>query len=130
MPDVETVIVTRLLAYEGLAALVGTRVYPLLLPQSPTLPAVTYQRIDAPREERFGGDPVAYPRFQIDSWAKTYAGAKAVATQVRGALQLWRTTATDPQIMDSDIESDEDLYEPDTGLYRVRADYIITHPET
>src|SRR4030042_5808294 len=108
MAEVETVIYTRLSGYAGLIALTSTRIYPLILPQSPTLPAVTYQRIDGPRESRFGADPVAHPRIQVDSWAKTYAGVKAVAPQVRGALQLWSSAATDPVVMTVEIDSDED----------------------
>jgi len=130
MPELETVIVTRLEAYESLSALVGTRIYPLILPQSPTLPAVTYQRTDGPRDHCMDADSnVASPRFAFDSWASTYAGAKAVATQVREALQRWADADTDPVVLDSLIESDEDLYEPDTGMYHVRSDWTIWHYE-
>lgn len=130
MAEVETAIVTRLNAYGGLTALTSMRIYPLILPQEPTYPAVTYQRIDGPREHAFGGDMgIPHPRIQVDSWGKTYASAKAVATQVRGALQRWADAGATPEVLDCLLDNDEDDYEPQTGVYRVRQDWIVWHRE-
>jgi hypothetical protein len=130
MAELETVLFTRLSTYAGLIALTSTRIYPLIMPQNPTLPAVTYQRIDGPRESAFSAEMgLAHPRIQVDSWAKTYAGAKAVATQVRTALQRWSSEAVDPVVLDCLLESDGDEYEPDANIYRVRQDWIVWHRE-
>ena len=127
MAELEAVIFAQL---STLVTLVSTRIYPLILPQNPTLPAVTFQRIDGPRESALSAEMgLAHPRIQVDSWGKTYASAKAVATQVRGALQRWSSEAVDPVVLDCLLESDEDGYEPDANIYRVRADYIIWHRE-
>ena len=130
MAVLEAAIFTRLSGYAGLTALTSTRIYPVILPQGPTYPAVTYQRIDGPREHALASDMgLAHPRIQVDSWGKTYASAKSVATQVRGALQRWADTGADPVVLDSLLESDEDGYEPETGVFRVRQDWIIWHRE-
>ena len=130
MAEVEAAIKSRLGGYGGLSALVASRVYPLHLPQRPTLPAVTYQRIDGPREHAMGADPgLAHPRIQVDSWAASYASAKAVATQVRGALQRWRGTAAGVEVLAIYLESDQDDYEPETKQWRVRQDWTVWHRE-
>jgi phage tail sheath gpL-like len=76
--------------YAGLTALVSTRVYAFQIQQGATLPCVTFQRIDTPRElthDASGtGSDLAHPRFQFDVWAETYAAAKAINDQVRAAL--------------------------------------------
>jgi len=130
MAELETAIYTRLAAYEGLTALISTRIYPMILPQNPTYPAVTYQRTDGVRESGMTTEHgMAHPGIQIDSWDKTYAGAKAVATQVRGALQRWSSEAADPIVLDCFLESDGDNYEPDTGAYHVQQSWTIWHRE-
>lgn len=130
MADLETVLQTRLTGYAGLAALVGTRVYPIKLPQTPTMPAVSYQRIDGPRESGIASEHgMAHPRIQVDSWASTYGGAKAVAEQVRTALERWSDATTTPVVLDSFIEGDTDLYESEVELYRVSMDFVIWHRE-
>jgi len=76
--------------YAGLVSLVSTRVYPFSMPDDATLPCVTFQRIDTPRElshDSSGiGNELAHPRFQFDAWAETYASAKAINDQIRAAL--------------------------------------------
>ena len=131
MADLETVLQTRLSTYAGLTALVGTRVYPIKLPQEPAMPSVTYQRIDGPRESGMTQEHgMAHPRIQVDSWASTYGGAKAVAEQVRTALERWSNSGTTPEILDSFIEGDTDLYESEVELYRVSMDFLIWYRET
>lgn len=130
MAELEEAIYTRLADYEGLTLLTSTRIYPLVIPQGPTYPLVTYQRIDGPREDALSSPMgLAHPRIQIDSWGKTYASAKAVATQVRGALQRWDDAAASPAVLDCLLDSDEDSYEADTNIYRVRMDFIVWHRE-
>jgi len=130
MADLETVLQARLSTFAGLMPLVGPRVYPLRLPQTATMPAVTYQRIDGPRESGIAGEHgMAHPRIQVDSWALTYGGAKAVAEQVRAALQRWSDATTTPVVLDSFIGGEIDIYESDVELNRVSMDFIIWHRE-
>ncbi len=127
---IEEALYSYLKGYAGLAALVSTRIYPLILPQDSTFPAVTYQRISGPRIHTMGNDPgLAYPRFQVSCWGKTYASAKAVAAQVIAALQNQRNTTWGGtggvMVQASILESDRDLYEPDTQVYHVPVDVTI-----
>lgn len=135
MAELEQAVYSRLTGHAGLAALVGSRVYPLVLPQRPTLPAVTYQRVEALRQSAMGVDTgLASARVQVDSWATTYAGSKGVAAQVRAALQRWRGTEAGVTVEDAFLERDQDLFEDEGSsaegkLYRVSQDYLIWYRE-
>lgn len=129
--ELEEALFAYLSTYGSLTALVSTRIYPLILPQSPTYPVITYQRIDGPREHGLTAEhEMAHPRIQVDSWGKTYASVKAVATEAREALERWADESSNPVVLDSFLDNDEDSYEPDTGLHRIRQDWIIWHRET
>lgn len=127
----EAALYNRLSTYAGLTALVSTRIYPLVLPQDPTLPAVTYQTIGRSMEDVRGSGPrYAETRIQIDCWAATYASAKSVAEQVRAALQDYTGTmggVGGVPVLDGDAVNEIDLYEPDALLHRVMVEALITH---
>ena len=116
---VETDVVTRL---EVAVPLVASRVYPLLLPQSPTLPAIVYLKVSGMRVQSHNGDSaLQHPRFQFSCWAETYTEALAVAEQVRMALQ--GLTAAGVGI----YETAHDFYDTDTGWYHAPVDITIWH---
>jgi len=126
MSDIDALLVARLKTYPGLLALVNQRVYPLVLPQKPTLPAVVYQRISGPRDHTHNGPVgIAQPRYQVTAWAETPTAARAVATQIRLALDCWRPDAYGVGL----ILDDRDLYDPETKWYQVPADFRLVHEE-
>ena len=130
LAELEAVLYAHLSSYAGLVAIVSDRIYPVIMPQNPTYPTVTFQRIDGPREHAFVVDAgLAHPRIQVDSWGKSYASVKSVATQLRGAMERWADETTNPVVLDSFLENDEDTQEAETGLYRVRQDYIVWYRE-
>lgn len=119
---IETDIFTRLSTFAGLMALIGTRIYPDLLPQNPTLPAVTLFKVSNPREITHSGDSsLQHPHYQFSCWALTYGQVWAVAEQVRLALQ--GLTSAGVGIYDNGY----DLYDEETGYYHVAVDIIIWH---
>lgn len=123
---IETSLKTKLLAASGVTAIIGTRLHPLKLPQSPTLPALTYQRIGGPHTHAMGeASGLAYPIIQLTSWAETYAEAKTLAAAVQAALdgQSCGTGGV------AELQNDIDLVDPETGWYYVAADYQIAHQE-
>lgn len=127
MADLESVLYTYLTGYAGLVALVGTRVYPVQLPQEATLPALTYQRISGPRTHTQNGVSIlARPRIQVDCWASSYAGAKAVATQVRLALDGHKAAG---EVWASVLDNDIDDLDAETGRYRVIMDVLFWYQE-
>jgi len=107
-----------LMGFPGLAALIGTRCYPVKLPQELTLPAITYQQVsDAPE---YSHDPGAsyMPRVQITCWAETYIEVRALMMQVLAASHGWHSAHGGVAFAENVI----DLSEPETGIYQVAID--------
>lgn len=120
---IETEIYAYLSSNNAITALVGNRIYPLILPQNYTLPAITYTKISGQRvNAKDGQTGLANPRFQFSCWAKTYLEAKKVADVVRIAMNVFPNGTTY-------MQDEQDFYEPDTGLYHVPVDFIIWHNE-
>jgi hypothetical protein len=86
--SVETLLVAALDAHAPLSALVGTRIYAALLPQSVAWPAITYSVIDSEPAGYTIAGPLAVERaaFAIDIRAETYAEMSAIAGHVRDAV--------------------------------------------
>ncbi len=116
---------TYLSTYPGLGALIGTRLYPLLLPQLPTLPAVTYQRVSTPTLLEFERSLLPHPRFQFNCWATTFAGARAVADQVRAALDVYMGAMGATTVRASLVEDERDDYDPATEWWRIIVEAVI-----
>lgn len=65
----------------------GARIYPNVIPQDATLPAIAYQRIDGPRlMAHSGASGLTFARMQYSCTAATYSAAKTLLHQVRAAL--------------------------------------------
>ncbi len=122
---------TFLEAQTAITNLVGSRIYPLILPQKPAYPALTYARVSGLRLHNFGG--VAgrgWPRFTVSLWAETYAAAKALAEKTRQALDGHRGALGSAAGVAVSIENEIDFYEGEAKVYRVLQDYFISHLET
>jgi len=108
----------------AVSALVGTRVYPIKLPHEPTYPAITYSRVASEKVNAFDGyKGLEDARIQVDCWASTYAQAKDLAEKVISAM----INATP---FKARVASDTDLYDDDTGTYRVSVDFYIWYQTT
>jgi hypothetical protein len=65
-----------------IAALVGTRIYPVALPTGPTLPAIVYYSAGGTGDPTLDTSGLQKLRYTFDCWGETYAAAD----QVRDAL--------------------------------------------
>ncbi len=121
----------RLIADPTVSALIGTRVYPVILPDDPTLPGATYQRASAVRDyTTTGAVSLSRIRLQIDCWALSYAEVKQLDAATRSCLEFFTGTLPDGTYVDSiTIDSSQDLFESDARYYRVMTDYIIVAVE-
>ena len=129
---IEEALYSYLKSYAGLSALVGARIYPLILPQPATLPAITYTKISRVGERVLSGpNPnTISARFQLSCWAYSYGTAKSVANQAKLALQDYTGTmggAGGVEVLDANSVNEQDFYETDTGIYHVPIDILILH---
>lgn len=109
----------------------SSRVYPVLLPQRPVFPAITYQRISGASDMALtGATGLSHPRFQVDIWSATYAATQALADAVREALNNYSGTVGSVAIGSVVLQSERDQYESEpVALYRVIMDFNIWHKE-
>lgn len=130
MADIEAVLYAKLIADSGLSALIGTRVYPNVIPQNATLPAIAYQRISTRQTVSHSGPSNLYrPRFQFTAVSTTYANVKAVAGALRDALNGLTDEATTPPLGVALMDNETDGFTDASDLYSVRQDYFIWFKE-
>lgn len=104
----------------------GQNVFPLLLPEGPTLPAVTYQQISSVQLHQMGASaPLYRVRVQVDVWGQTYAQARTLANEVAGQLNRYRGAVGTTQVIDVLAENELETYEMDADLRRVTQDYTL-----
>lgn len=119
------------------AALVGTRVYALQLPQNPTFPAMVYTRISTPRSQYRtldGRANYASPRFQLDCWATDFGVVMELGQAVYGLLEGYAGISAGLSVDYISTDDEAAEVEVDAGpdgkdLYRKRLDVFLAHPE-
>ena len=124
-----------LLSDTDVAAIVSARIYPVVLPQNPTLPAVTYQRISlvspVTLDAAIGPERI---RLQVDCWALTWGAVRALASAVKTALHGFSGIVSGKQALNGVfLDSEADIFEPEVGpggegIYRVTSDYFVHIP--
>ena len=123
--DFEIVLLRTLREDAGLSALVGNKVFALVIPQGTKLPCITFQRIGGmPANTLSGHSGLEEIDLQIDVWARDYDEAKAIAKAVRSAMP-----PSGPQFSAHLIE-DQDLYEDGTNYFRVSMEFKVWFLET
>ena len=131
-----------LAADSAVSALVGPRIYPLVInaqdyTEATKQPCLVYSFDSKVRQVRYSGtDTLVQGFFTVDSYARTYAGAQALAAAVRDALIDYSGTMLgngSPQssnvVQKIYIESERDLMDPEPGLYRVMQQYTIWYDD-
>lgn len=135
--EIDIVLVDHLEANVAVAALLGGRIYPVVLPQRVAYPATRVQRISTARELAHDGPlTLARPRIQIDTWSPNYQEAKDVAKAIRIALNGFKgimdgISVGAIQFVDEreDWEEQAGPSGQEAGLYRVRQDLFVWHQE-
>jgi hypothetical protein len=130
MPDptiLEIAVRSKLEAIDG-----TTKAYALFVPQNTLAPFDVYQRIGAERDFTLQGPSgLADVRMQIDTYAIGYIEARTRAGLIRQAFDGFRGVVSGVDILACRLDSDFDLFEEGTDpkLFRVSADYLISHRE-
>ncbi len=127
----EQALYERMTAFAGLTALVSTRVYPSRAPQNATYPLVVYQRISGEHGEVMeGSDGLGMARVQFLAWATTYASAKAVAEQVRLALQSRVGSLSGLAVTVVEAADIPDFWDDTSDIHGAGIDFTIYYEET
>ena len=126
---IEALLYSILTADPGVSALVGLRVYPLVVPQEVDLPAIAYQTIsgrpDYTLEPPGGRVMLNRARIQLTCQGSTYAEAKGLALAVRSALSGYKSAPIDAIF----VENIYDTWGEGFELPVVRVDIMVWYQE-
>jgi hypothetical protein len=129
--SVETAIVAILKADATVLGLVASRIFPLKRPPRTTLPCIVFQKIDHVQEYHLRGKSASQEqRFQLNLYANTYTGARALEAAVESALNIYRgaISGTDIEHVELIDAADLDVLVADNeqqNEYARRQDYIF-----
>lgn len=132
---IEAALVELLTGDTALGALIGDRLFPVVIPEqvdSESLkhPAVVYQRIGTSRSVTFcRTSGLVAANFQIDCYSKSYLVGRQVAAAVRVALLDFTGTVGGVHIDRVMLSADFDSLDPDPGLYRASQTFDVWHWE-
>ena len=114
----------------GVATMVGSRVYPQLVPQTAERPAIAYQRIShIPEYSHSGFSSLAKTRFQLTLEGNTHTEALSLALAVRRALGGKTNTVGDLTVVTM-VENETDGYGDTAMVPVVRMDLMMQHNES
>ena len=132
----EAALYTHLKNNAGVAALVSDRIFPQLMKEGTTLPAITFQFISGFRQLVLQGKSgYARPRIQVDCWALSedpaggYDKAKAVANAVRLALDGFAGVVSGVSIRSATLLNEQDFDADEGRIRRVSLDFSIHYLE-
>ena len=110
------------------ATAAGSRIYPDILPQNPTYPAITYMQILSNSHHDIDID---FPRYQITAWHERRIDAMNLADEIDRALTRFKgTLGTIPVKQISKEPSPGVLYDREAGaagVYYVPQDFKIVY---
>ena len=118
----------------GLSALVSTRIYPMRLPQTATLPAITYQDVSlAVTQAHKEKSSLPRPRFQFTISGGTVESVDNVGTALKNAIDGYQgnmgtgsyITEVEACLLKNEFSNDD----PETRLYLRYQDYVIQYKE-
>jgi len=131
--NIAEAIVAHLVADLNVTALVGTRIYPKLLPQAPAYPSIVLHLISGGTDHTHDGpDGIAEIRYQIDCLGTTLQSATAAAEAVRAALDGYQgmMAGSGGVLVDSAFLVDSrDDYDDEMRVFVQGRDYqMMIHP--
>ena len=100
--------------------IVGTRIYPVVLPTQPTLPAIHYRIVggsSTPTNDTYGNQRY---RFEVNCWGLTYLDAVTLRSAVIQTLQEYGGAGVSIRYIQP-----LDLYESELRQYRCIAEFYV-----
>lgn len=124
---------TQMINTPAINALVGTRIYPNVLPANPTMPAMTYRTISAPRgyahSSRSLQGATVTERVQLSCWGASYSTAKQLAATVRTSFSGYRGSLGVLPVGSVALANELDLIDPNTQVPYTVLDLLIDYGE-
>ena len=117
---------TLLTQNAGLQALIGTCLYPVMVPEQTTYPCLSYQTVSAASEYALPGSSERWKRLQFDAWAQSYADCKNVVAALDAALDGFTGALPDGTVVFGAFRGVElDLSEQYSRTFRTLVEYTF-----
>lgn len=128
---IEKAIFSKLTTTQTIAAIVGTRVFPVFLPEKTALPALVFRRVstEGAALSHSGPSGLVTSEFDVECYSKELASAKTLAVQVRKTFSGWSGTAAGVVVHRSMVDDEFDDYDFESGLYTIVIQIFLTHHE-
>lgn len=117
---IETDLFAALSTATAITALASTRVYPVVLPTDPTLPAMTYMFIGGSGQPSFDTRGMQKARVEINCWGNTYSDA----VTLREAVILTLAGYSDENFSAMYMQS-TDFFDHELLQYRAMAEFYV-----
>jgi hypothetical protein len=129
--SLEESIYSKLSGNGTIAGLVGTRIWPVKMPDNPGFPCISFNRQSTIRDQTLAGR-VSYCNviLQIDSWAETFDVCNSLASTIFALLEGFRGTILGIDIQGILSQNEVDLYDDDAQIFRRSQSFRITFLET
>jgi hypothetical protein len=125
---VEEGITSLLLADATLSGLIGTRIYPVLVPSDPVYPLLTYQVVTSKREYTLSNAVTKQKCIQFDCWGSTYSDSKQVQQALENVLSGYNGTLSDgTKVLGTFLDAEHDDFQSDARDYRAISEYVIKY---
>lgn len=121
----------------AVAVLLGERIWPVIAPQSASLPFATWRRTGVQRSQTLAGPMgMATVVIAVDVFATTYEEARNIADRIRSVLDGWGGQVADyVSVRNVSLDSESDGFVQLAGgdlppVYQVTQSYSILWQET
>jgi hypothetical protein len=128
----EEALIAYLLAHSPLAALVGTRIRPVIAKQGERFPCVVVTTVSHLAEYATQGPvSLADSRVQVDCYAETFAASKAVARAAKARLSGQRFTSGGVEFQQCAVIAERSSYQDgaEVKLHRTSIDFRVWHTQ-
>jgi len=130
MATIEEALYTLVTGRPLIGDIIGTRLYPLRLPQNPVYPAMVYQLVSARWPMAHDGPAdMGFPRVQFDCYAASYGVTKILAKTLRREINGFVGTAAGVEITGIFFLNEIDEFGSQAEVYRVSLDFRVNYKE-
>lgn len=112
--------------FSQLGSLISNRVYPVVMPQDVTYPAICYHVISVvPQATKSTTSVSDKIRIQVDMYGKDIDALNALASSVRDQLDLLSGTYSTINVSTCRFDGESIFYDDTLRLYHITHDYIM-----
>lgn len=109
-----------------ISGMIATRVYPILLPEKPVLPAMTYGVVGGAGDPTFETSGLIKLRMQFDCWGTNYSDAAQLRKALVKLLNGYGGVLSDgTNLQLAEFIQPVDFYEQDARQYRCAVEFYF-----